>query len=155
MANEFTLVLIKPDIVKAKKAGLVLSQIEKSFEIVELRYGSPGSQFWRRFYAEHAEKPFYEQLVDFMFSDYIYAATLFGDDVVHRWREEMGATDPNKAKIGTIREQFGSKTGPIMWNAVHGSDRYDRASMEIQMLSEEQQFRDFGLRTRLRALAQR
>jgi hypothetical protein len=62
------------------------------------------------------------------------AMTLVGDNAVERWRFLMGATDPKKAAPGTIRNLWGSKTGPIMWNCVHGSDSQDSATREIEII---------------------
>ena len=81
-----------------------------------------------RFYAVHAERPFYRSLVDFMISGPVVVQVLEGDNAVQKNRDVMGATDPAKAAAGTIRKDFAES---IEANSVHGSDSPENAAQEI------------------------
>jgi nucleoside-diphosphate kinase len=81
-----------------------------------------------RFYAVHAERPFYRSLVDFMISGPVVVQVLEGDNAVQKNRDVMGATDPAKAAAGTIRKDFAES---IEANSVHGSDSAENAAQEI------------------------
>jgi Nucleoside diphosphate kinase len=83
---------------------------------------------WEEFYEEHTGKPFFEGLVNFMSSGPVVLAVLEGDNAVANYRRLMGATDPTKALLGTLRWQFGTE---IPENAVHGSDSELSAAREI------------------------
>lgn len=80
------------------------------------------------FYAVHRERPFFAELTTFMSSAPCVVMALEKDDAVRAWRDLMGATDPAKADVGTLRKEFGGSMGE---NAVHGSDSEENASIEI------------------------
>lgn len=128
MAVQRTLCIIKPDAVQAKNQGHILQQIlDAGFEVLALRQMSMTEDQARAFYAVHAERPFYGELVGFMTSGPVLVAALRADDAVSRYRKLIGATDPQKADDGTIRKQFGTS---VERNAVHGSDSPDNGLRE-------------------------
>ncbi len=127
MAN--TLGIIKPDGVRRKLVGTVLSKIEKSGLILRgmkvLRLNKDDAE---KFYAVHEGKPFYKSLVEFMSSGPIVVLVIGGHGSIERWRDLMGATDPARAKYNTIRREYGTS---IEKNVVHGSDSPETAKTEI------------------------
>ena len=126
---EKTFIIIKPDAVESKKAGGVLSRIEKEgFRVVALKRHRITREEAEAFYAEHKGKGFFGSLVTYMTSGPVYVAVLEREHAVSHWRAVMGATDPAKAEAGTIRKLFGSNVGE---NATHGSDSLDNAKIEI------------------------
>ncbi len=133
MAN--TLGIIKPDGVRRKLVGTVLSKIESSGLILRgmkiLRLSKDDAE---KFYAVHKEKPFYKSLVEFMSSGPIVVLAIGGHGSIERWRDLMGATDPAKAKYNTIRREYGTS---IENNVVHGSDSPETAKTEIAFFFSE------------------
>lgn len=133
MAN--TLGIIKPDGVRRKLIGTVLSKIENSgltLRGMKVRHLSKDDA--EKFYAVHKEKPFYKSLVEFMSSGPIVVLAIGGHGSIERWRDLMGATDPAKAKYNTIRREFGTS---IENNVVHGSDSPETAKTEIAFFFSE------------------
>lgn len=129
MAVERTLGIIKPDAVEKKKIGPIISMIEEAgLDIVALRMTRLSRPQAEGFYAVHAERPFFGELVEFMSRGAVVVMVLEGDDAIARWRKLMGATDPAKAEEGTIRKAFGTDVGE---NAVHGSDAPETARTEV------------------------
>jgi len=129
--GNYTLGIIKPDAVRGGKVGAILTMVEDAgLKIAGLELIAPHEGTWREFYAEHASKPYFENLVAFMCSGTAVVMALCGDDAVGRWRKMMGATDPAKAEAGTIRALYGNPL-VIRENAVHGSDSPDSALREI------------------------
>lgn len=129
--NEITFAMIKPDAVKAGHAGEIISIMERHFEIGDVQYVTFEKGAFARFYEEHEKKPFFLDLCSFMSSGPVFAITLIGEKAVARWRNLMGPTDPKVAGSAHIRGMFGSKDGPMMHNAVHGSDSMESALREI------------------------
>lgn len=126
---EITCAIIKPDAVEAKKTGAIISTIEeKGFGIVRLEKLTLSREAVEIFYAEHAEKSFFPDLVEYMTSGPVVVMALSRENAVKAWRNLMGATDPAAAKKGTIRKLYGSD---ITHNAVHGSDSQERAWWEL------------------------
>lgn len=126
---ERTLSIIKPDAVKAKQAGEILSRIEKAgFEIVALRQRRLTKAEAEGFYHVHRERPFFASLCAFMSSGPCIAMVLEGENAIARLRDMMGATDPAKAAPGTIRRDLASS---IEANCIHGSDAPETARFEI------------------------
>ena len=126
---ERTFSIIKPDAVKAGKAGAILSKLEASgFRIVALRLRELTRKQAEGFYHVHEQRPFFGSLVDFMSSGPCLTMVLERDDAIERLRDLMGATDPAKAAPGTIRKEFAAS---IEANAIHGSDAPDTARFEI------------------------
>jgi nucleoside-diphosphate kinase len=127
--EETTFAIIKPDAVDAGYSGLIIDLIEKNgFEIVRMEKKTLTRENAMSFYGAHKEKPFYNDLVSYMISGPIIILELAKENAVADWRTLIGATDPEKAAVGTIRKMYGvSKT----LNAVHGSDSQSTALQEI------------------------
>ena len=129
MAVERTLSIIKPDAVAKNAIGDIYSRFERAgLRVVAARMLSLSQVQAEGFYAVHRERPFFRDLVKFMISGPIMVQVLEGEDAIARNRELMGATDPKKARKGTIRADFADS---IDANAVHGSDGPDTARTEI------------------------
>ena len=129
MAVERTLVLIKPDAVRRGLAGEILRRFEqRGLEIREARLLTVGRELAGEHYAEHAEKPFFGELVDFITSGPTLALVLEGEGAIATVRTTMGATNPADAGPGTIR---GDLALSMPDNHVHGSDSPDSAAREI------------------------
>ena len=128
MATNRTFTMIKPDAVKGGHIGAILEQINGAgFRIVAMKYTKLSAEKAGEFYAVHAERPFYGELVEFMSSGPIVAAILEKDSAVVDFRTLIGATNPSEAAEGTIRARFAKSIGE---NAVHGSDSDDNAVIE-------------------------
>ncbi|HEY0895979.1 MAG TPA: nucleoside-diphosphate kinase [Sphingobacteriaceae bacterium] len=128
MATNRTFTMIKPDAVANGHIGAILDDIIKGgFKIVAMKYTSLSKELAGEFYAVHAERPFYGELVNFMSSGPIVAAILEKDNAVEDFRKLIGATDPSKADQGTIRQKFAKS---IDANAIHGSDSDENAEIE-------------------------
>lgn len=133
---ELTFALIKPDAVRNNDAGQILSKMEDGpYFVADVVSTTWSPQFAMDFYAEHRDKPFFPSLVKFMCSGRLYMVTLVGPNAVADWRARMGATDPEKAEVGTIRSMYGSHDGILMHNAVHGSDSIESAGREVRLVS--------------------
>lgn len=129
MAIERTLSIIKPDAVAKNVIGEILSRFEKAgLRIVAARMAHLSKAEAEGFYAVHAERPFFNDLVAFMISGPVMIQALEGDNAIAVNRELMGATNPAEAKPGTIRADFAKS---IDANAVHGSDAPETAATEI------------------------
>lgn len=127
--TERTFSIVKPDAVAKGHMGAILQQIEASgLKVIG------GKLIWLSkakaevFYAVHAERPFFNDLISFMISGPCFVSVLEGDDAIKRYRTLMGATNPADADEGTLRKQFGAN---IENNAVHGSDAPDTAAFEV------------------------
>jgi nucleoside-diphosphate kinase len=131
MSIERTFSIIKPDATARNLTGAVNAVIEKAgLKIVaqkRVRWTPAQAQ---AFYAEHAARPFYGELVAFMTSGPIVVQVLEGEGAIAKYREVMGATDPKEAKEGTIRRLFAVSKGE---NSTHGSDSAEAAQREIAM----------------------
>ena len=129
MATEQTLSIIKPDAVAKDLIGTIYSRFEQAgLRIVAARMLHLTRDRAEDFYAVHRERPFFDELVDFMISGPIMVQTLEGENAVARNREVMGATNPAEAAPGTVRADFATE---ITENAVHGSDSRESAAAEI------------------------
>ena len=129
MAIERTLSIIKPDATRRNLTGAINNRFEKAgLRIVAQKRLRLSHDTAERFYAVHAERPFYRSLVDFMISGPVVVQVLEGDNAVQKNRDVMGATDPAKAAAGTIRKDFAES---IEANSVHGSDSAENAAQEI------------------------
>ena len=128
MAIERTLSMIKPDAVAKGLAGKILQHFEdKGLAVVACRRLTLTTTQARAFYAVHAERPFYDDLVAFMTSGPIFAQVLEGENAVAYYREVIGATDPAEAAEGTVRKLYAESKSR---NAVHGSDSLENAAIE-------------------------
>lgn len=128
--SERTLILVKPDGVQRSLVGEVLSRIErKGLKIVALDLRMVTVDVAEQHYAEHAQKPFFTDLVSFITSGPVVAAVVEGTRAVPAFRQLAGGTDPvDKATPGTIRGDYGLQT---QFNLVHGSDSSESAAREI------------------------
>ncbi len=127
---ERTLAIIKPDAVSARHAGEILSMIENAgFRILAMRMIRLGRKQAEGFYAVHREKPFFQNLVEFMTEGPVIVMAIEQENAIRKWREVMGATNPANAAEGTIRKRFGAS---IERNAVHGSDAPETADYELR-----------------------
>ena len=121
-----TLILVKPDAFARGLTGEIISRFEhKGLRIVALRHMTVTRELAERHYAEHAERPFFGELVDFITSAPIVAMVLEGPNAVRAARQVIGATDPLEATTGSIRGDFAVEVGQ---NMVHGSDSDESAA---------------------------
>ncbi len=129
MALQQTLAIIKPDAVANRHTGQILSMIEHhGFRIRGMKMIRLSKQQAEAFYEVHRERPFYGGLVQFMTEGHVAVLALEREDAIKKWREVMGATNPEKAEEGTVRKKFAKD---IERNAVHGSDAPETAAIEI------------------------
>ena len=135
MNTEHTLSIIKPDAVGNSKIGEILALIESNnLKIVAGKLLHLTKQQAEEFYAEHAERPFYADLVAFMTSGPVFVSVLSAPGAILDYRTLMGDTNPKDAKPGTIRSLFAKS---IDANAVHGSDSPKSAAREISFFFDE------------------
>jgi len=128
MAGNRTFTMIKPDAVGAGHIGAILHQInEAGFRIVAMKLTHLSAEKAGAFYEVHQERPFYQELVDFMSSGPIVAAVLEKENAVEDFRSLIGATNPAEAAPGTIRAKYATSIGE---NAVHGADSDENAARE-------------------------
>ena len=129
MAVERTLSIIKPDAVASNVIGKIYSRFETNgLRIVAAQMRHLSRAEAEGFYAVHRDRPFFSDLVDFMTSGPVVVQVLEGEGAIQKNRDVMGATDPSKAAAGTIRKDFAES---IEANAVHGSDGFETASVEV------------------------
>ncbi len=127
--TERTFSIIKPDATKRNLTGKINAVIEDAgLRIVAQRRIQMSEAQAQKFYEVHKERPFYGELVEFMTSEPVVVQVLEGDNAVARYREVMGATNPENAAEGTIRKLFALSVGE---NSVHGSDSQENAKLEI------------------------
>lgn len=130
--KEKTLGLIKPDAVKRGIIGEILAVIEsENFEVIGLKMMRLSRSEAEAFYSEHKDKPFFEDLIEYMTSGKIVAFVLERENAIVRYRELMGSTDPKDAQEGTLRKLFAISKNE---NSVHGSDSYAAADREISII---------------------
>jgi len=128
MAGNRTFTMIKPDAFGANNAGAIIKMIEEAgFRIVAGKVTKLSQERAGQFYAVHSERPFYQDLCNYMSSGPILAMILEKANAVTDFRELIGATDPSKAADGTIRKLFATS---IEANAIHGSDSDENAIIE-------------------------
>ena len=129
MAIERTLSIIKPDAVAKNVIGQIVSRFEGAgLKVAAAKLVQLSRAEAEQFYAVHAARPFYKDLVEFMISGPVFVQVLEGEGAILKNRDLMGATDPKKAEKGTIRADFADS---IDANAVHGSDAAETAAVEI------------------------
>ncbi len=128
-----TLMLIKPNSVRNKNVGEIISMVEKAgFTIKAIKVFKFDQALINKFYQEHIGKPFFKGLVDFMTSDSTFALKLHhSSEAVPKLRQLIGATDPNEREAGTIRAIFADS---LSHNAVHASDSEESAIREINII---------------------
>ena len=129
MTIENTLSIIKPDATDRNLTGAINSKLEKAgLKIIAQKRLKLSREMAQKFYEVHKDRPFYNDLVDFMISGPVVVQVLSGENAVMLNREVMGATNPSEAKDGTIRKEFALS---IEANSVHGSDSLENAKNEI------------------------
>lgn len=134
---ERTLCIIKPDGVRKNVIGEILAMTtQKGFKILGMKMLHLSSRDGGEFYAVHRERPFYNDLVEFMTSGPVVVVALQKENAVADWRTLIGATDPAEAEEGTIRKSFASSKGE---NAVHGSDSVENGIREIGFFFSERE----------------
>ena len=130
MAIERTFSIIKPDAVGKNVAGEIISRFEKNgLQVIASKMLHLSKEQAQGFYAVHKERPFYNDLVEFMISGPVVVQVLEGENAISKNRELMGATNPADAAPGTIRADFATTVDE---NAVHGSDAPETAAEEIK-----------------------
>ncbi len=129
--------MLKPDSIEDGYMLPILNKISDSgFKIVALKYKKMSREEAEKFYSIHSEKPFFNDLINFITRGPILAAVLEKDNAVEDFRKLIGSTDPEEAEEGTIRKIFARSKGE---NAVHGSDSDENAGIEISFHFEERE----------------
>ena len=135
MAVQRTFSIIKPEATERNLTGAINKVIEEGgLRIVAQRRIHMSRAQAERFYSVHAERPFFGELVEFMTSAPVVVQVLEGENAVARYRDVMGATNPEEAADGTIRKLFAKSIGE---NSAHGSDSEDNAALEISQFFSE------------------
>lgn len=137
MSVECTLSIIKPDAVGKNVIGKIVSRFEKGgLNVIAMKMQQLDEDSAGGFYAEHKERPFFKDLMEFMTSGPVIVQVLEGENAIARNRELMGATNPAEAESGTIRADFAQS---IDANAVHGSDSPASAEREISYFFSDEE----------------
>lgn len=136
---ERTLILLKPDAIKGKFCGKVITRFEDAgFIIRGCKMITPSAEVWREHYAHVADKPFYPEIEAFMSSSPVIAIVLEGGNVIEDVRAMLGVTNSKEAAPGTIRNEFGTD---MMINVAHASDSEETAANEVaRFFTEEELF---------------
>ena len=138
MATEMTFSIIKPNAIKKNAIGPIIGKFEENgLKIAAAKLVTLDRGKCEEFYAEHKERPFFGELVDFMTSGPVMLMALSGEGAIMKNRDIMGATNPADAAEGTIRKLFGDSVGE---NAVHGSDSPASAERELSLFFEKTEF---------------
>jgi nucleoside-diphosphate kinase len=128
---EYTFAIIKPDAVLSKNSGKIIDMIEQhGFDIIRMHKVNLTEEAATEFYEVHKGKPFFGEMISFICSGPAIILALGKENAVADWRKLIGATDPEKADKGTVRQLFGTS---IDKNAVHGSDSVENAEKELSM----------------------
>lgn len=131
---EKTLVLIKPDAVERRLMGEIISVYEKNnFHIIDMKMIKPNIEVAKKHYSEHKEKPFFNELINYITSGSLCALIIEGENIVEKVRKINGATDPKNADSESIRGKFALSKQE---NCVHGSDSVESAEREINIWFE-------------------
>ena len=131
-----TLLIIKPDIVKKKSIGKIITFLEDhNIKIINLKMFDFSKTIADKFYNEHKNKPFYNELIDFIISGSVVILILGGVDIINKTRDIIGHTDPQKAKNATIRKYFATD---LTQNAVHASDSFESFVREYKIVFDEE-----------------
>jgi nucleoside-diphosphate kinase len=135
MSIESTLLIVKPDGVRRGLVGEVLRRIEtKGLRIEQMRMFTISRETAEEHYGEHRDKPFYDELVQFITGGPVVVAKISGESAIDAWRALMGPTDPIAAAPGSIRGDFATLIGE---NIVHGSDSAESAARELKLFFGE------------------
>jgi nucleoside-diphosphate kinase len=137
MAKERTFLMVKPDGVQRNLVGEIVSRFEKKgFQLVGAKLLNVPRELAEQHYAEHKERPFFGELVDFITSSPVFAMVWEGDNIVSMARTMMGKTNPVDATPGTIRGDYAVSLG---MNIIHGSDAPETAEREIALWFKEEE----------------
>lgn len=140
---ERTFLMIKPDAVQRNLIGEVVSRLErKGLKLVAAKLFQANEELAKEHYAEHVEKPFFNDLVSFITSGPVFAMVVEGKNVVEVTRTLVGETNPTKAAPGTIRGDYGIDLGG---NIIHGSDSNESAEREIGLWFDQSELNDYKL----------
>ena len=132
-----TFSIIKPDATKRNLTGSINSLIEKNgLRIIAQKRIKMSIEQAKKFYEVHNDKPFFSDLVEYMTSEPVVVQVLYGENAVKKYREVMGATNPDNAEEGTIRKLFALN---VQENSVHGSDSNENANIEIKFFFDEKE----------------
>ena len=135
MALERTFSIIKPDATRRNLTGQIIATIEKAgLRVIASKRIHMTKAQAEGFYAVHKERPFYGELVEQMIGGPVVVQVLEGENAILKYRETMGATNPEKAADGTIRKLYAENVGE---NSVHGSDSQENAALEIAQFFTE------------------
>lgn len=139
---ERTFLMVKPDGVQRNLIGEIVSRFErKGFQLVGAKLMNVSRELAEKHYAEHKERPFFGELVDFITSGPVFAMVWEGENVIAVARQMMGATNPKDAAPGTIRGDFGITVGK---NVIHGSDSPESAEREISLFFKEEELLSYS-----------
>lgn len=140
---EKTFLMVKPDGVQRNLVGTIVSRLEnKGFKIVGAKLMTVSEDLAKTHYAEHSERPFFGELVEFITSGPVFAMVLEGEDAIKIARTVVGSTNPAEAAPGTIRGDFGLTVGK---NIIHGSDSPESAEREINLFFDASELVDYNL----------
>ncbi|OED29657.1 nucleoside-diphosphate kinase [Methanosphaera sp. WGK6] len=138
-----TFTMLKPDAVKRRLTGEILTRFEKrGLKVVAAKTLMISDDLAKTHYGEHSEKPFFGDLISYITSGPVFAMVLEGDDVISLVRKMVGATNPKEADIGTIRGDYAIDMGR---NIIHASDSEESAEREINLFFDESEFCDYEL----------
>ena len=141
--DERTFVMAKPDAVQRGLVGTIISRLEeRGLKLAGAKFMQIDEELANQHYAEHQDKPFFDELVAFITSGPVMAMVWEGADATRQVRQMMGATDPKEAQPGTIRGDFGLDLGQ---NIIHGSDHEDPGAneREIDLFFDEDELVDY------------
>ena len=139
---ERTFLMVKPDGVQRNLIGEIVARFEKKgFQLVGAKLMQVSKELAEQHYAEHKERPFFGELVDFITSGPVFAMVWEGENVIATARQMMGKTNPQEAAPGTIRGDFGLTVGK---NVIHGSDSAASAEREINLFFKEEELVNYS-----------
>jgi nucleoside-diphosphate kinase len=139
---ERTFIMVKPDGVQRNLIGEIVARFErKGFQLVGAKLMQVSRELAEQHYAEHKERPFFGELVDFITSGPVFAMVWEGENVIATARQMMGKTNPQEAAPGTIRGDYGLTVGK---NVIHGSDSPQSAEREIKLFFKEEELVNYS-----------
>lgn len=135
--------MMKPDAVARRLMGKILTRFEeKGLQLKAIKLMTISEDLAKEHYGEHSEKPFFNDLVDYIISGPVLAMVIEGDDAISLIRKMVGATNPQEAELGTIRGDYGIQTGR---NIIHASDAPESAEREIGLFFNEDEIVDYDM----------
>ncbi len=136
-------VMLKPDAVKRRLIGEVLSRFEKrGLKVMAAKMMLINIDLAQKHYGEHSEKPFFKDLVEYITSGPVLATVIEGEECIALIRRMVGATNPHEADLGTIRGDYAIDTGR---NIIHASDSLDSSTREISLFFEESEISEYTM----------